>query len=243
MLRSHSVFEQPKDNTKIWRYMDFTKFVSLLDREALFFVRSDKLLDPYEGFYPKANDDCFGSANATQKFSEANRKETYINCWHMNDHESAAMWKVFLKSDEGIAIQSTFARLREGFNYSFPDVFAGVVRYIDHDTDSIPTSYPKIETGRIIDDSDSSINAFAPFLYKRKSFEYEQELRIIFGDLKPQKEPVYVKVNLDKLIESIYVAPAAEPWFPELVDSIVKKYKLELNVVQSKLYNKDSKLA
>ena len=42
-------------NTKIWRYLDFTKFVSLLQRKALFFCRSDRLGDSFEGSFSKAN--------------------------------------------------------------------------------------------------------------------------------------------------------------------------------------------
>lgn len=35
--------------TKVWRYMDFTKFVSLLDKRELWFTRADELNDPFEG--------------------------------------------------------------------------------------------------------------------------------------------------------------------------------------------------
>lgn len=32
------IFEPPEcENAKIWRYMDLTKFLSILDKEALFF--------------------------------------------------------------------------------------------------------------------------------------------------------------------------------------------------------------
>jgi len=34
---------------KLWRFMDFAKFVSLLEEKALFFARADKLGDPFEG--------------------------------------------------------------------------------------------------------------------------------------------------------------------------------------------------
>ena len=47
---NHPVFEAPSDTSiKLWRYMDFTKFVSLLDSNSLFFSRADLLGDPYEG--------------------------------------------------------------------------------------------------------------------------------------------------------------------------------------------------
>ncbi len=35
--------------------MDFAKFISILDKEALFFSSADKLGDPFAGSFPKAN--------------------------------------------------------------------------------------------------------------------------------------------------------------------------------------------
>ena len=37
------------ENAKTWRYMDFPRFVAMLDRSALFFARADKMADKYEG--------------------------------------------------------------------------------------------------------------------------------------------------------------------------------------------------
>jgi hypothetical protein len=46
MYVEHPAFESPADeNAKIWRYLDFTKFVALLDRRALSFARVDELTD------------------------------------------------------------------------------------------------------------------------------------------------------------------------------------------------------
>lgn len=43
-------FQKPKDlNVPIWRYMDFTKFVDLLDTKTLFFTRADRFDDQFEG--------------------------------------------------------------------------------------------------------------------------------------------------------------------------------------------------
>ena len=45
------------DNQVIWRYMDFTKFLSMLQYQALFFCTCKKMqdMDPFEGEYPKRN--------------------------------------------------------------------------------------------------------------------------------------------------------------------------------------------
>jgi hypothetical protein len=46
MYERNPVFEQPKDEAvKVWRYMDFTKLISLVDSRCLFFSRADKLGD------------------------------------------------------------------------------------------------------------------------------------------------------------------------------------------------------
>ena len=39
MYTEHEAFNPPPDDAVLWRYMDFTKFVSLLDRSALFFTK------------------------------------------------------------------------------------------------------------------------------------------------------------------------------------------------------------
>lgn len=52
MYKLHELFIEPQDqNAKIWRYIDFTKFVSLIDSQELFFARADKFDDPFEGSF------------------------------------------------------------------------------------------------------------------------------------------------------------------------------------------------
>jgi hypothetical protein len=41
-------YELPPDNTPIWRYLDFAKFVLLLTERSLFFCRADLLGDKFE---------------------------------------------------------------------------------------------------------------------------------------------------------------------------------------------------
>ena len=56
MYQKHSAFKQPKnEDSKVWRYMDFSKLVSLIDSESLYFTRADKFEDPFEGSYPNKN--------------------------------------------------------------------------------------------------------------------------------------------------------------------------------------------
>ena len=132
MFEPHATFIQPEnENIKIWRYLDFTKLVSLIDTRRLYFTRSDKFDDPFEGSWPKPNVEerkyipTALPAEGQNKYLEVMNKLGYINknwrrymavnCWHANEHESAAMWKLYLKSDEGIAIQSTYSKYKKKY--------------------------------------------------------------------------------------------------------------------------------
>ncbi|WP_342045897.1 hypothetical protein [Bacillus sp. OTU530] len=251
MYVEHPVFQKPYDeNTKIWRYMDFTKLVDILERESIFFTRSDKFEDPFEGVLTKRtleerNEQLNFAWKHVDKdlreklinhvsFADAKMKEcTVINCWHMNKYESDAMWKLYLKSNEGIAIQSTFQKLCNSFSSEEREVYIGMVAYIDYVSDTIPIK-----------------NSFHPFLHKRRSFEHERELRAVIAEFPTKGDAIdysahpfefgdYVPVDLSTLIESVYVAPTAPKWIVELVERVLKKYGLEDKpVIQSSLLDK-----
>lgn len=114
-------------------------------------------------------------------------------------------------------------------------LFVGCVNYIDYNKEIIPSN-----------------NTFFPCIHKRKSFEHERELRavitpiiIITGSngvkrptltLKPlPTDGVYIPVDIDNLIETIYVSPTCERWFEDLVLSILKTYHIKKPVIKSSL--------
>jgi hypothetical protein len=56
MHKFHPTFLEPADkNVKIWRYIDFAKLMSLVNRKSLFFVKASELFDPFEGSLPRFN--------------------------------------------------------------------------------------------------------------------------------------------------------------------------------------------
>src|ERR1700690_932937 len=165
----------------VWRYMDFTKFVSLLEHDGLYLPRIADLNDSFEGSFAHGNETLrplvyrhirnkFGIAAG--ELMKRLRWWVAASCWHINEQESAGMWKLYTKTNEAVCIQSTFRKLRDAFGSA---VRVGLVRYVDYEKDWIPESNP-----------------LAPFLYKRKSFEHEHEVRALIplGDLNElQNEP------------------------------------------------------
>src|SRR2546427_8412768 len=104
MYTKHPTLVEPPENSKIWRFMDFTKFISLLDKQALYFCRADLLGDPFEGTFSKATIDELlkdprAKALAEQtgitplvQISKDWMRMNFVNCWHLNDYEPYSMW-------------------------------------------------------------------------------------------------------------------------------------------------------
>jgi hypothetical protein len=240
----HHVFLPPSDpNVPIWRYMDFTKFVSLLEVRSLYFARADKLGDPFEGSYSRRNQelrplvykeihgvttqvDSYRMSQIMGRHARWQRKWSFVNCWHMNYVESAGMWRLYARSHEAVAIRSTYMRLSEVLDNQ---TYVGMVNYIDYERDWLPEG-----------------NTFYPLVHKRKSFSHESEIRAVYmklprnsEDLEQNKEPEEIgipkPVDIDRLIESIYVAPTAPSWFTNLVHQVCQTYAMQKPVIQSAL--------
>ena len=236
--QKHPSFPTPADpNVAIWRYQDFTKFVSMLEHGGLFFCRADRLGDPFEASYSRVNEQRLRAIQETteipakafrtiREFYRWVRQWTMVNCWHVNEHESAAMWRLYAKSDEAVAIRSTYARLRGCFEN---DVLIGLVRYIDYDRDVLPEA-----------------SWFDLVMHKRKSFEHERELRAVWSKLPENHKGidmsatateagVWKKVCLSELTDRVHVAPGAASWLKDLVQRVCITYGLHKPVIQSSL--------
>jgi len=91
------------------------------------------------------------------RFAKAFRSRYYVTCWHMNDHENYAMWKCYTKSNDAVAIKTTYQQLVDALpNY----IYTGIVRYIDYSTEKLPFG-----------------NLFEHIMHKDRMFSYEQEIR------------------------------------------------------------------
>jgi hypothetical protein len=144
------------------------------------------------------------------------------------------MWQLY-GAQHGIAIQSTYGRIKRALK-GFPgDVNIGLVRYIDFTKQTIdPYSVVSLATT------------------KRKSFEHERELRILASpdpndpkiDRKalelglPTTESIVVPIDPDELIERVLISPAMPEWCRELVETLCRRYNLKQEVIHSGLYSR-----
>jgi hypothetical protein len=75
-------------------------------------------------------------------------------------------------------------------------------------------------------------------LFKRKSFQYEREIRII-SDVSNNGMKIdnglKVDVNINQLIEKIYIHPKSENWYKNLVIQLVSKLGFDFEIEKSDL--------
>jgi hypothetical protein len=105
------------------------------------------------------------------------------------------MWKVY--GDRECAIQSTYEKIKLSFSKSPVDITGGKIKYIDYEREEFPIG-----------------NTFISVSYKDIVYKDESELRLLFWKVSelnqnfPVEEAgVKVPVNVDFLIENIYINP------------------------------------
>lgn len=245
------------DDICLWRYMDFTKFYSLLSKRALYFPPGELLrsVEPYELRTPisllqrmrKSADAVQNPPNArVDEFEWESSDERHhledigILCWHVNNEENNALWKIYVGSGQGVAIRTTLGAIRKSLQYRRRTISGGLVEYIDYEYDT----YIRI----------GSSSGYERIFHKAKFYEYEREFRMMYyfpdtlGKFKlhPETEALmdpidlkmwkadavvrregflqsvpFVPADLELLIHEVVVSPGSGSWFLQLVQSLV----------------------
>lgn len=214
------------DQTIVWKYLDLSKFLDLLLSQKLFMSRSDKFEDQYEGTFSEPTyEEIKKIAENNPRFLDyykSHREKIVISSWHINEYESFAMWQIFTKNNEGLAIQSTLGRLKKALAPEKKiEQFIGEVNYIDYKKEHIPFE-----------------DTFFPFLFKRKSFQYEREVRIISDVTENEiivNDGLKINVDINNLIEKIYIHPKSENWYKNLVFQLMEQLGFKFNIEKSDL--------
>ncbi len=226
------------DGNEVWRYIDFSKFVDLLDSSCLFFPRLTLLqeLDPYEGSFRPFLSPCNKEGSSEKLLKELDKavpNNTFVNCWYLSDVESAALWKLFPKSNEGIAIKSNVWKLNQAITSANTNNSDEYTMYAD----SVTYGHEKVAARK----TNIHLNYDAAVFTKRQCFEHEKELRLVmyYSDLKTpalhDETGLKIEVDLDSMISEIIISPEAPSWMEGLVKRVTKKYGFSFEIRQSTL--------
>lgn len=242
-------YEEVSPTAKLWRYMDLGKFISLIGKKKLYFASLESFEDIFEGakgvikrkdkwdaFYldsfkqaiqtspgidPKDLSDEYVEKNASQlllgleHIGKIERKNTFVSCWYCSQYESEAMWKLYSTNvKNALAIQTTGQQLYESLAKD-PSIQIGKVQYIDF--------------------SKRFSSLSGAYWYKRKSFEYEHEVRAVIKTLGIDSSGLEIDIDIEKLITAIYISPYAPKWFEEVVHDVTEKYSLNKPILHSEM--------
>jgi len=226
MYKKDPRFETPDDVSKIWRYMNYEKFKSLISEQVLFFCSIDTLkkIDPYEGSYYACkllNE--IDLSDAKHFVSQIDRcgPPIAVNCWHLSEYDSMAMWKIY-SGNRGIAIQTTIQKLKNAFKRHQDSVWIGRISYTDDPIDH-PTSW--------------SADKFMACMTKRKCYEHEKEVRALIWDTttidRTEDGSAIVPIEINNLLENVFLAPESDDSLIDTVHMLLDKNGINIKPTKS----------
>ena len=212
--------------------MGLDKFLDLVTQQRIYFTNARNFTDGYEVSLPQnivrkkrknLKQEGLTGRNLEEGLSifewdhQSMRELTLVNCWSIGRHESYALWKIYLSGAKaGIAVRTNISRIKKaikkGIN-SYPEnIYIGKVKY----TDFLP---------------EDSLTRFHLITTKREFYEYENEIRFFImhypmseGGVKPPYDlgaGRYVGVDVETMIDKIYLSPFVGQWFEESIKSLV----------------------
>lgn len=228
----HPNLSTPPDDTVLWRYLDFAKFVDVLERQVLWFARADTFEDPLEATYTDGELNHLHSlpaipapgagtiADSYLRATKLARSTSFISCWRAGADESMAMWDLYRKGGGVIAIKSTVGRLKEAFTDYANPVFIGRVTYVDW-------------RGAPWDN-----NLLAMCVHKVLAYKHESEVRaLIWTPENLTRSSLGLEVPFDprKFLTETLIGPREPEWVCTLARRVMARYGLSQPVVASTL--------
>ena len=249
----------PPDDTVLWRYMDFAKFLDLLEKQSLWFSRLDQFEDPLEGTLTDAEIEHLRSVdadNAAQgmppisdgylRGTKYMRTTAYACCWRAGAWESLAMWDIFGKGSGIVAVKTTVGNLKQAIAESHLRIFLGEVNYLAWNL------------------APWQLNGLVMCFRKDSSYQHEAEVRAIAWDVdivgrnmsdaliaaqsrsdyptnsdpfvlrKEDGQPgIEVPLAAARFITEVVIGPREKAWVAGLVERVLKRYGLEIKMTIS----------
>ncbi len=239
----HDDLRSADPDARIWRFLDFDKFFDLVSSRQLNLRRSDCFEDRNEGMVPDAL--LSGVADPRRRtrrnaWHAERRADYYVTCWHLSEVEPVGMWELYGGADGGVALTSTYLRLRGILDsVQFAPCYLGVVDYSEGCWD--------------IDRFSSDILAL---MRKRSHFAHEREVRglvrlngaggigrNIDGEGREHPMPLFepissqnlrINVDLEALVTGVVMSPRAnDQWFLRVTEALDRaRLKVPLAISQ-----------
>ncbi len=233
--------------------MSFPKFVSFL-KDGLFIPNGKLFEDKWEGWLPIK----IMRQEAVNSYIEtfhALAPWIYVSCWHNEECENYAMWKIYGQISEAVAIETTIDKLKMAYCNDYPNSLA----YLDETNYVLKENLEQNYFSRVlrpickrpfqvgIGQNDYHLKFF---FFKDKGFEFEHEVRLVALDesynLKASNTKAGIHVNfrsVESFIQKVKISPTACGWFEGLVSDLLKKYDIITEIEHSRFFEQPPSLS
>lgn len=221
MYKDHKLLEFVSDDVIIWQYMCLSKFIDLLKEKKIYLNRLDNYPDKQECTLTAIDKKLFKYDEDTKAYWDRERKRYFVSCWVESNYELALMWDTYGKG--GVAIKTTVGNLKQSLAIDKEHIeYLARVCYLDKQLDSSQ------EPG-------SPLNILKIPLSKRKYYEQEQEIRLLYFSENDSVTGHNFPIDIELLIEEVLVYPNAPEYFLKVVNQILKECGLKLIASHSKI--------
>jgi hypothetical protein len=239
-----------EDNIQLWRYMDFAKFVAMLSQNGLYFVRADRLDDPFEGASGLARRESEWDSFYLDHFrrvvaspppgsSVADSSPEYIES---QAHRLLAQWKASGLRDRSSFISCWHANTGESealWRLYCPPPTAGLaIRTTVGLLWDATAEEASSVIGRVhyIDFSKRFADIQERIFCKRLSLSHENEVRAVIPNQKDDPSSgLSMPCDLTALIEQVVISPFSPSWFLDVVRHSIGRFGFEFEVGTSEL--------
>jgi hypothetical protein len=222
-----AALEARNENPELQAKLDDSDFYEKLS-ESIGVLPGNRILAELEASYepiPPENREAALSELADWQLMQfaSIRQQLFVSCWHLGNHESEAMWRIYCGREDGVAIVLPYSRLRDSIAEA--NTFIGAVSYIPYETVLL-----------------KGFGTFSLAMHKRKEFEHENEARIVQQRIPaatPGQVHTSIQMNWDPeaRIERIVISPYSRHWYRDIVKGLVERIApgLAVKVVESSM--------
>lgn len=256
-----------KDDDPILRYMSYSQFKDLFCN-GLKLTKAAKYAqdDPFEGelmelvyqiaqdhkIFIERNDKEPSKIDFLKEEGRQVREKSYVSCWTLSESENVALWKIYGKNKNSIALKTTIVKLKQAIEsilqtsrendvilMKFLKSQIVKVKYIDHRTMDLDKCREHFD-----------ILPSTILHYKNIGYEYEAEVRVIFDGVEQGRpdpamlgETCIIRICPQNFATEIIVSPFADDWFYDLVQHEMEEFDMAAFVKWSSLKFKPSDCA
>lgn len=213
--------------------MGLDKFLDLLLNQQIVFTQAQLALDKNEFSLILKN---FGSKHKEGALKHINflRHSTYISCWAMKNQESRSLWYAYLDNTlQGVAICSSVDKFLKSVDFGSTGYDYRIVDYRDDlDREEIQSNIITINTKSVAYKDESEVRFNVQYLGEgfekplpTDPLELDRVSRQLVADYNsPSVLPKIrsFKVDLDNLIEKIYISPYCQGWQKDNIKRLIE---------------------